>query len=187
MDILELNEVLLSGERQTISMIAEKGIVTTLTGGSPERLSLYLKAILGFVDIANGHICIDGEPLTIYTASFFRSQVAYAPSRLEPVGEIVRYDPPSVQDVFSLKSNQSIAISNGILAEEMRKITTASDDERLQLIAVAALLGKNILLIDNPPLVAMTYLNQLAEKGRIVVVTSNNTDVLAVSHKIVEI
>lgn len=187
MDILELNEVLISGERQTISMLAERGVVTALSGNSYERLSLYLKAILGFVDISNGHICIDGEPLTKHTATFFRSQMAYAPARLETVGEIVSYEPPSVQEVFSLKSNQSIAISNGILAEEIRRIGADSGDNRIRWIAVAALLERPILLVENPPLLAMTYLHQIAAKGRIVIVTSNDTAVLTNSNKVIEI
>lgn len=185
--MLELNQVLVEGEHQTLSMIAERGTVTVLTGGPADRLSRYLQAILGFVNILNGHICIDGEPLTGFSASYFRRQMAYAPSRLRQVGEVISYDPPSVQDVFNLKANLALPISNGILAEEMRRIGGDADDERVQLIAVAALLEKPFLLIDNPPSFSMPYLLQLAAKGKTVILTSNDDAVLASSHKTVEI
>ena len=187
MDMLEFNQVLIEGERQTLSLIAEKGSVTVLTGVSDEILSLYFQAILGFVNILNGHICIDGEPLTAYSAASFRRQMAYAPSKLRKLGEVVNYEPPSVQDIFSLKVNRSLPISNGILAEEMKKVGGDSNNDQIQLIAVAALLEKPIMLIENPPVESMPYLRQLAAKDKIVLLTSNDGEVLSLSHKTVNI
>ncbi len=187
MKYLELNQVLVEGERQTVSFLAAMGTVTTLTGGSQQSLTRFLLAILGLAEIRNGAICIDGEPLTPHSAYFFRRQMAYAPAFLQTEGEIVTYEPPSVQDIFGLKANRDLPISNGILGEEIRKIGIEGHHEQVQLIAVAALLEKPIVLIDNPPAAAMPYIRQLAAKGRIVLITSNDPAVKAASDKIEEI
>ncbi len=187
MKLLELNQLLIEGEQQTLSLMAELGSVTTLTGGSQESLSKYLRAIIGFVNIQNGYICIDGEPLTPYSSHFFRRQMAYAPAELRRQGEVVVYDPPSVQDVFGLRANRDLPISNGILSEEIRRVGCEGDSEQVQRIAVASLLEKPILLIENPPAGAMPYLHQVASKGRIVLLTSNDPQVLSASDRIEEI
>ncbi len=187
MKYLELNQVLIEGEKQTLSLLAEVGVVTTLTGGPHPSLSKYLLAIIGFAKVLNGYICIDGEPLTPFSSEFFRRQMAYAPAELKSEGGIVSYEPPTVQDVFGLRANRDLPISNGILGEEIRKIGIDIDHQQAQLIAVAALLEKPVLLIDNPPAGAMPYLHQLAAKGRIVILASNDQQVLAASDRIEEI
>ncbi len=187
MKILEFNQVLIEGYKQTISLMAEAGAVTTLTGNSSENLTACLLAIMGFSNILNGSICIDGEPLAGRASLFFRKQIAYAPKGLRKLGEVITYDPPSVQDIFNLKVNQDLPISNGILSEEIRKVGVDPDNEQGQLIAVASLLEKPIMLVDNPPLESMNYFLQLASKGRIVVLASNNPGVLSASNKIVEL
>lgn len=187
MKMLELNQVLLEGERQTLSLMAFAGEVTTLTGGSAEHLSRWLAAVMGFATVLNGYISIDGEPLSSRSAPVFRRLMAYAPARLVRLGEVKFYEPPTVQDIFGLQVNRELPISNGILGEEIRKIGVDPSDERVQLIAVASLLNKPVLLIDNPPVGAMGYLRQLAVKGRVVLLTSNEREVLAASDKVVEV
>jgi hypothetical protein len=113
--------------------------------------------------------------------------MAFAPSHLRQLGEVVTYEPPSVQDIFGLQVNRDLPISNGILSEEIRKVGVDPQDERVQLIAVAALLDKPIILVDNPPVGAMPYLHLLAAKGKIVLLTSNDGEVLAQSDKTVDI
>ena len=65
--------------------------------------------------------------------------MAYAPSELVADGEVTVYEPPTVQDVFNLKANRDVPISNGPeavstdylrhLADEGRIVVVASDDE----------------------------------------------------------
>ncbi len=185
--ILELNEVLLPGEPQTLSLMAEEGKLTCLTGGSASRLTRWLHAILGFLPIAHGFISIDGEPLTDATAMAFRKMMSFAPSALEAQGDVKRYDPPSVQHIFYLKANRECPISNGILAEEMRRVGGDAADQRCRLVAVAALLDKKIMLLDQPPVTSAAYLQRLAAQGRIVLAATNETPLLQVADKVVEL
>ena len=185
--ILELNEVLLEGDERTLSLMAEKGHVTCLAGGSTERRRRWLYAMLGFVPVSHGYISIDGEPLTERSTIAFRQLMALAPSQLRNEGEISVYEPPTIQDVFSLKANRSQPISNGILGEEVRRIGADPTSQQTQLLAVAVLLNKPILLVDHPQPEAMDYLHHQAQQGKLVIVVSDHPDVLAASDTIVEL
>jgi putative ABC transport system ATP-binding protein/ATP-binding cassette subfamily C protein CydD len=185
--MLELNEVLIEGMNRTLSLMAKAGELTCLTGGTAEQRTRWLLAMQGFETVTNGYISIDGEPLTSRSATVFRKLMAYAPARLCELGEVTTYEPPSVQDVFSLRSNLDLPISNGILSEEMRRVGADVSDPRVQLIAVAALLNKKILFVDNPPVLSADYMKNLASQGRVVLVTSSEEAVLKVSDVVVEL
>ena len=186
--MLELNDVLLDGELHTLSLMAEEGLVTCLTGGSSARRTRWLHAVLGFVPLKGGYICIDGEPLSDSSVETFRKQMAYAPSRLIAMGEVKTYDAPSVQDIFNLQANREQPISNGILAEEIRKIAPVMPtDGRAQLLAVAVLLNKHILLADNPLPSAADYLRNYAQQGHIVIVASDADEFRNIANVVIEI
>ncbi|MCK8623729.1 ATP-binding cassette domain-containing protein [Prevotella sp. E13-27] len=185
--ILELNDVLTENESHTLSFMASSGELMCITGGTAASRTRWLLAIQGFSHISHGYVCIDGEPLTERTAQSFRELMAYAPERLTTLGEVTKYEPPTVQDVFSLKANRDIPISNGILGEEMRRTGADVSDGRVQLLAVAVLLDKKILLVDNPPKETSGYLKNLAKQGKVVVVTSDEDEIISAADQVVEI
>lgn len=185
--MLELNEVLLEDEPQTLSLMAHEGELTCLTGNSSQRLTRWLHAMMGFEWVKSGYISIDGEPLTPSSAAAFRLLMAYAPARLESIGQVTTYAPPSVQDVFALKANRDLPVSNGILSEEMRRICPDSTDLRVQLLAVASLLSRPILLVDDPLPQSANYLHQLASQGRTVIMASQDEAVMRAANHIVEL
>jgi ABC-type sugar transport system ATPase subunit len=185
--MLELNGVLLEGEPQTLSLMARERRLTCLTGGTAGRRLRWLHAMMGFWPVKSGYISIDGEPLTPASAPVFRQLMAFAPSRLEQVGQVTVYEPPSVQDVFSLQANRDLPISNGILAEEVRRVAAGSSDQRAHLLAVASLLDKKILLVDDVLPAAMGYLRQKAAEGKIVVVTSDRPEVISACDEVAEL
>lgn len=185
--ILELNDVLTENESHTLSFMASSGELMCITGGTAASRTRWLLAIQGFSHISHGYVCIDGEPLTERTAQSFRELMAYAPERLTTLGEVTKYEPPTVQDVFSLKANRDIPISNGILGEEMRRTSADVSDGRVQLLAVAVLLDKKILLVDNPPKETSGYLKNLAKQGKVVVVTSDEDEIISAADQVVEI
>lgn len=185
--MLELNEVLLEGEPQTLSLMAMEGCVTCLTGGTPMRLTRWLHVLMGLDEVKAGFVCIDGEPFMERSVQALRRYMAYAPARLEPVGQVHVWNPPTVQDVFSLRENRNLSISNGILGEEMRHIAADTSDPRVRLLAVAALLNRPILLVDNPPASAARYLCEKAGKGMTVVVASCDDAILQVAKEVVTI
>ena len=185
--ILELNEVLLKDEPQTLSMMAKSGELTCMTGGTSVQRRRWLYALMGFESLLNGFISIDGEPLTTRSALAFRQLMAFAPSCLAPVGEVVVYEAPTVQDVFSLKANREQPISNGILGEEIRRVGLDNTDPRGQLLAVAVLLGKPILLVDDPNDQAVGYIRHQANLGKLVIVTSDSPAVADAADLVVEL
>jgi ABC-type sugar transport system ATPase subunit len=183
--MLELNEVLVAGADNTVSMMARERQVTCLTGGSVAVRSKLLLAMLGLVSVKSGFVSIDGEPLEPQTVDLFRGMMAYVPSELRAEGEVVVYEPPTVQDVFNLKHNREAAISNGLLTEEMKR--TGAPDEKARLLAVAVLRKCPILLVDTPHTDSADYLRAFAAQGHIVVVSSDERSILDVADEIVEV
>lgn len=186
--MLELNDVLIRGELTTLSLMAHEGELTCLTrcGASPAASPCcWLHAIMGFEPVVAGYVSIDGEPLTPRSAFAMRRMMAFVPASLDTVGEVVSYEPPSVQDIFALKANRQLSISNGLLAEEMRK--TGLTGMKAQLLAVASLLNRHILLVDRPATASLPFLRQQADAGKIVVVASNDPSVISAADNVTEI
>ena len=183
--MLELNEVLVEGAENTVSMMAQERQVLCLTGGSAHVRSHLLLAMLGLVTVKSGFVNLDGEPLERQTVKRLRKMMAYAPSELKPEGQVTVYEPPSVQDLFNLEDNREAAISNGLLTEEMKR--TGAPHEKAQLLAMAVLRQRPILLVDQPHPLSADYLHHLAQEGRIVIVSSQDEDILRVSDEVIEI
>ena len=184
--MLELNDVLLEGESRTLSMMAFEGQLTCLMGGTAAQRSRWLLGMLGFVPVLGGYISIDGEPLTLSSAVDFRRLMAYAPRRLRAEGQIRHFEPPTVQDVFALKENSDIMVTNGALNREIKMVGDV-DEEQARWLAVAVLRGKPILLVEEPQVGAVGYLQMQAQKGRIVIVTSQEEAYRQAADKVVEI
>lgn len=184
--MLELNEVLLTGEARTLSLIARDGELTCITGGTAERRTRMLCAMMGLEPVVSGYVSIDGEPMNRQTGRTLRRLMAYAPARLVTEGETVRYEAPTVQELFLLKANRELPISNGILTAEMRRTGCAGDEGRW--LAVAVLRNKPILVADSPPAASAAYLQALAANaGKTVIVGTTERAILNVANRIVEI
>ena len=183
--MLELNEVLVEGAENTVSMMAQERQVLCLTGGSAHVRSHLLLAMLGLVTVKSGFVNLDGEPLERQTVKRLRKMMAYAPSELQPEGQVTVYEPPSVQDLFNLEDNREAAISNGLLTEEMKR--TGAPLEKAQLLAMAVLRQRPILLVENPAPESADYLKRLAREGRTIVVTSDEKAILDMADVIIEI
>ena len=185
MPMLELNEVLLSGEEHTLSLMAKARQLTCLVGATRQRRSRWLMAMLGLEPVQMGFISVDGEPLTPTTVGLLRPLMGYVPDRLQTEGEVVSYEPPTVQDVFRLRANRHLPISNGILAEEMRR--TGADADEARRLAVAVLLGRPILLVDHPSAAVLPYLKDQARSGRTVIVATDESAIINAADLVVEI
>ena len=185
MPMLELNEVLLSGEERTLSLMAEAGQTTCLVGGTRRRRQRWLLAMLGLEPVQVGYISVDGEPLNRATAGALRALMGYVPDGLRTEGQVVSYEPPTVQDVFQLRANRHLPISNGLLAEEMRRTGLPADEARW--LAVAVLLGRPILLVDHPSAAAADYLRLQAREGHTVVFATDDEVLWRTADKVIEI
>lgn len=182
---LELNDVLVEQAEKTVAMIAQQGQVTCLTGGQDSVRTNLLLAMMGLMPVKSGWVNMDGEPLESRHADAFRQQMAYAPAALTEAGCITRYEAPSVQQLFELKANRDLPISNGLLAEEMRR--TGASEMKARLLAVAVLRQKPVLLVDQPDEASADYLRQWARAGHVVVVSSHHYGIVSAADHVVEI
>jgi len=185
--IFELNNAVLDVSRHPLSLMATEGQLTCLTGSEPALLTRWLMAMMGFESVAGGFICIDGEPLSADTAPAFRQLMAYAPARLERVGELEPQEPPSPETVFHLRRNRNQPITDAVLAAEIRRIGDHDNNPQVQLLAVAALLGTPIVVADQPTPVAATYLRSLADSGRLLLVATHDEAILNEADQIISV
>ena len=176
--MLELNDVLIRGESHTLSLMARERQITCLVGGSQ-----WLYAMLGFEPVVAGFISIDGEPLTPKTAAVLRRQMAFAPRRRDDVGELVRYDAPTADDVFSLRANRQCSAD---ALEEETALTGATNVQQARLLAIAVMLQRPILLVEEPEPTMLPYLRKLAMSGRIIIVCSTDNSVINAADNVVD-
>ena len=189
--MLELNDVLLKGEKSTLSMMAHEGQLTCLTHRGADLRSTplrWLYAMLGFEPVMAGFISIDGEPLTPRTVLSLRRLMAFVPSSLEDVGQITVYDAPTPDDVFALKANRHQSPQNIDAEALQREIQlTGATGLKARLLAVAVLLNRPILLIDRPVASSIPYLRRQATAGRTVIMASNDSAVVSQCDNTIEI
>ena len=175
--MLELNDVLIKGESHTLSLMARERQITCLVGGSR-----WLYAMMGFEPVVAGFISIDGEPLIPKTAQVLRRQMAFAPCCLDDVGELVRYEAPTADDVFSLWANRQC---DHRTLEEERVLTGGTNVKQARLLAIAVLLKRPILLVEEPQAAMMPYLRKQAMGGRIVIISSTDDAVINAADNVV--
>jgi len=174
-----------------LSFSAEDGEVVCLGGESGCGKTSLLRAILGLVPLAAGHISIDGELLTPAAAGEFRKYMAYVPQDLAMPSEWVR---DMVRMPFELKANLRTPFSKDRLMEEWAKLDIAPElyDKKVSelsggqrqriIISTLGLLQKAIVLADEPTAaldphttaLVLAYFKALAAKGATVITVSHD-------------
>lgn len=80
--MLELHNVTIGQQIHSLSMALSDGQQVNITGQKGSGKTTLLRALLGFIPVDGGHICIDGELLTPMSAPYFRKHMAYVPQYL---------------------------------------------------------------------------------------------------------
>ena len=183
---IELNEVLLPGEEHSLSLLADEGQLTCITGGTADRRTRWLHVLMGFEVPSAGCVSVDGEPLAGGCITHLRKHIAFAPACLETVGQLVPYEPPTFQDVLALHANKNLGINEADIEEECQRI--GANDQKALLLAVAVLRRKPVLLVDSPLATSGSYLLQQAhQEGRTVIVATGDTTLIGFADNVVEI
>jgi len=154
--MLELHNVCIGERLKGLSLTVDGGRPGCITGGQGVGKTTLLRALLGMLPVDEGHISIDGELLTPLSAAYFRRYIAYAPQHLEVMEG---YDTPAAlaRLLTGLKVNKAVsgktATDNAQKErQDTRRWQELSADERyLLLLRHALLLGKPLLLVDEPP------------------------------------
>ncbi len=141
-----------------VSFRLERGEVMCVGGESGSGKSSLLKALLGFVDF-EGEIRVLGLPLSEQTVDEVRRSVAYVPQELALPSETVR---EMVWMPFTLRANRQSTPDEAALLDEWtrlrldaslldKRVGEVSGGQRQRImLAVAGLLGKPLLLVDEP-------------------------------------
>ena len=183
---IELNEVQLTGEEHVLSLLAGEGQLTCITGGTPARRTRWLHVLMGFEVPSGGYVSVDGEPLAGGCIAHLRKNIAFAPSSLQTVGELVPYEPPTLEEVLSLRSNHYLGITRAEVEEESRR--TGATGQKALLLAVAALRRKPVLLVDSPSPESASYLlQQASQEGRTVIVATDDVTVIGLANNVVKL
>lgn len=190
--MLELKDIILSSNTielpQPLSLTAEAGKVTTVTGPAGSGKTWLLKAIMGLAPHESGYITINGEVVTPDSAPFFRKHIAYVP-------QDVTMPPMTISEIigqlWTLHSNSNKEFHHADLRRQWQVLDldsqlweTTTDNIpaptlRRMLLSVTPYLKRPILLVDMPCLDQTaehqsrirTFLQQQAEGGTIVLIT----------------
>lgn len=141
------------------SMQVEPGRMACLTGESGCGKTSLLRACVGLVDTTQGSITADGIRLQTHTLNEVRRRVAYLPQELALPADTVR---EMVELPFLLAANEgrraelsrlpqcmeSLGVERELL--ERRTASLSGGQRQRIMLAVATLLGKRLLLLDEP-------------------------------------
>lgn len=189
---------------EEVSLAVGDGEVVGVAGPSGVGKTSLLRAVMGFLPLADGYISVDGELLTPSSAEQFRKIMAYMPQDIplqpESVAELVALP-------FGLKANAGVKFSRGRLLEEWERLALEPDlyDKKMGelsggqrqrvMLSVAGMLQKPTLIADEPTasldanssaLVA-DYLRELAFRRCAVLVASHDEAILNSCDRVISI
>lgn len=167
----------------SLSFSVSEGQVLCVVGPPGSGKTRLVETILGFWPLAGGYITVEGEPVVVGSAAYFRERMFYVP-------QDVAFDSGKVdgliRQVFGLKvhhdktldrgqlmqSWQMLGLDEGFYQASLREVP-APQLQKIML-SMAALLRQPMILIDGMPLdePSRQYIMHLKRMGSIVIVTA---------------
>jgi ABC-type cobalamin/Fe3+-siderophores transport system ATPase subunit len=195
--MLEVKNVTIAvGERvlaENLSFIANDGELTCITGDVASGKTTLIRTLMGFLPVKEGFVSVDGEMLTIYSSHAFREMMVYLPQDAQAL-RIQQEETEAPQN-----EADDYAVWNEVLpvAEIAQPKAPLTADE-LMLLATQTLqesADKPIVIADEPTALLssehayqlMGLLQQQAEQGKTVVVTSRDPMVIDRADKVINI
>lgn len=189
LEFKNVSVVLSTGQSsKAFSLMLQRGEVACLCGPRGGGKTRLLQAIMGLAPVASGYITVDGEPVTLGSAAYFRHMISYVPQQLPDVaigvGELC-------QMVLDLEAHHDKRLNKEALLAAWRaadineelygRMANEVDSEQLQLamLSLLPLLGRPIVLIDNMPQTHEAYnvLRAVADGGAEIVYTCEDNAV----------
>ena len=175
------------------SFAVNGGEAVCLADADGAAAALLLRVLMGLEPLESGFVNIDGDLLTPLSAPYFRRQMAYVPQQLEPFYETVG---DLVDTLLDLEANRLADAGSKQVVHELKllgldaQLLTRRMDEtpfatvQLVMLAVALVLRKPYVLIDNPAQIDATLvaslLSRMKQNGQAVVIVSNKPIVSSV-------
>ena len=195
--MLEIKNVTIAvGERilvENLSFIANDGELTCITGDIASGKTTLIRTLMGFLPVKAGFVSVDGELLTIFSSHAFREMMVYLPQDAQALRI------PQEETETPENEADDYAVWNEVLpAAEIAQSKAPLTADELMLLASQTLqesADKPIVIADEPTALLssehayqlMGLLQQQAERGKTVVVTSRDPMVIDRANKVIYI
>ncbi len=195
--MLEVKNVTIAvGERvltENLSFIAYDGELTCITGDVASGKTTLIRTLMGFLPVKEGFVSVDGELLTIYSSHAFREMMVYLPQDAQAL-RIPQEEAEAPEDEADEYAVWNEVLPTAEIAQPKAPLTA----DELMLLATQTLQesgDKPIVIADEPTALLSSehayqlvgLLQQQAEQGKTVVVTSRDPMVIDRADKVINI
>ena len=195
--MLEVKNVTIAvGERvltENLSFIANDGELTCITGDVASGKTTLIRTLMGFLPVKEGFVSVDGELLTIYSSHAFREMMVYLPQDAQAL-RIPQEEAEAPEDEADDYAVWNEVLPTAKIAQPKAPLTA----DELMLLATQTLQesgDKPIVIADEPTALLSSehayqlvgLLQQQAEQGKTVVVTSRDPMVIDRADKVINI
>lgn len=183
------DKTLMSG----LSFIAKDGQMTCVKGSSGSGKSALIRTLMGFLPVGEGFVSVDGELLTIRSASAFRQMMTYLPQNMQLLRRQL-YEPE-----YTDGDDPEYGVWDNLLPEiqEESKAEPLTPEEIFSLAEKTLKEGgeKPIVIADEPAAMLtpefaermLALLLEQARMGKTVVVVSRRPEIIANADKVIEV
>ncbi len=183
------DKTLMSG----LSFIAKDGQMTCVKGSSGSGKSALIRTLMGFLPVGEGFVSVDGELLTIRSASAFRQMMIYLPQNMQLLRRQL-YEPE-----YTDGDDPEYGVWDNLLPEiqEETKAEPLTPEEIFSLAEKTLKEGgeKPIVIADEPAAMLtpefaermLALLLEQARMGKTVVVASRRPEIIANADKVIEV
>ena len=195
--MLEVKNVTIAvGERvltENLSFIANDGELTCITGDVASGKTTLIRTLMGFLPVKEGFVSVDGELLTIYSSHAFREMMVYLPQDAQAL-RIPQEEAEAPEDEADEYAVWNEVLPTAEIAQPKAPLTA----DEIMLLATQTLQesgDKPIVIADEPTALLSSehayqlvgLLQQQAEQGKTVVVTSRDPMVIDRADKVINI